>query len=208
MQNPSSILADRLAKRFRKLESSRKKIELLAGNGYLSNTATSHVYDGLFLNAHVAFEGYLEDLFIGLLVDGKGLQSSRSDIVPRLVVRSFSVAREILIGPGRRYIDWLPYDQTIKRAKLHFRGGRPFADLGTDDVDHLLRCNTIRNAIAHRSRFSLNKFEKIVIAGLPLPSHERSPSGYLRGLFRISPAQTRYEIYIARLLNIAQKLSK
>lgn len=167
------------------------------------------MYEGLFLNAYAAFEGFLEDLFIGLLIEGRGIQSSRSDIKPRISIRSHLVAREVLIGLGpRKYIDWLPIERTLDMAKIYFRGGRPFSDLSIIPKSNLLKCAVIRNAIAHKSQYSMNRFEEIVIGNNPVLPQEKKPAGYLQSLFRTSPPQTRYEDLVANLLIIARTLAQ
>jgi hypothetical protein len=52
----------------------------LVASKHLNQKVAEHMYEGLFLNGHAAFEGFLEELFIGLLVDGQGVSSGRSDI--------------------------------------------------------------------------------------------------------------------------------
>jgi hypothetical protein len=201
---PSSTLADKLARRFQTLEQTRSRIESLVRRGLFSRQAEARMYEALFLSGNVALEGFLEDLFLGLLVSRHGLESGRTDIFPRVEIRSYGIARELIIGPGRRYIDWLPYDRTVALAKLFFRGARPFDDLTDGQRRVLSRCHTIRNVIAHRSRYSLDQFERYVIGSTPLPTSERSPAGYLRGFFRTSPAQTRFSNLLAEALLIAE----
>jgi hypothetical protein len=205
---PSSTLSDKLARRLRAIESSRNKLEALTARALLSERATLHMYEGLFLSSHVAFEGFLEELFIGLLVDGQGVESSRSDVGPRITVRSFNIARELIYSPRRPYVDWLPYDRTLELALRFFKGGRPFSDLNVSQKEHLLKCHTIRNVVAHESRDSKAKFERRVIGTTPLPPHERTPAGYLRGLYSFSPLQTRYESFMGQTLLIARNLAK
>jgi hypothetical protein len=176
--------------------------------GSLSREAVARMYEALFLSAHVSAEGFLEELFLGLLVSGHGIKSGRTDIVPRVEIRSYSIARELITGAGRRYVDWLPYDRTVDLAKLFFRGARPFNDLSETQRMVLFRCHTIRIAIAHRSRYSLSQFERHVIGSTPLPPSERDPAGYLRGFFRISPTQTRFSNLLAQLLLIARDLAR
>lgn len=208
MPKPSSKLADILIRRYRSLESSRLEVEKLLAKGHITRRAVTHSYEGLFLSAHVAFESFLEDLFVGLLVHNRGLESSRHDVVPRVVVKSHKVARELITRPGRPYVDWLPYDHTLRLAEKYFRGARPFSGLTEAQLQHLRRCNTIRNVIAHKSRHSLEKFQKQVVQSTPLPPHERVAVGYLRGLFRTSPSQSRFENYLAQLLLIARALAQ
>jgi hypothetical protein len=199
---PSSFLADKLARQFRLLEPTRASIDTLVAGGLLSNDAADRMYEALFLSAHVAIEGFIEELFLGLLVRNRGVRSSRGDIKPRIEVWSHRIARD------RKYVDWLPYDRTIGLARLFFRGGRPFDDLTQTQKQLLSRGHIIRNAIAHRSRYSLGQFERHVIFSTPLPPGERQPAGYLRGLFRVSPAQTRFSNLLAQLLLVARDLAR
>jgi hypothetical protein len=209
VRKPSSTLADILWKRFKALEITRKRVELLCKQNRLNLRDAERMYEGLFLSAHVAFEGFLEDLFIGLLIDGDGYKSSRSDVGPRVIVKSFRVARDLLQGrSGKGYIDWFPYKRTIELAEIYFRGGRPFSDLDDAQKEILSKCHIIRNVIAHKSRYSLDKFNVTVLASTPLPPLERSPAGYLRGIFRVWPIQTRYENLIAQLLIMSRHLAR
>ena len=174
----------------------------------MSRRDAEQVYDALFINTMTAFETFLEDLFLGLLVDGQGLSSEKSTFSRRVTIRSHKVAREIVIGPNRKYVDWLPYDQTEGRAKLFFRGGRPFTVVSTTERNLLKRCSAIRNRIAHNSRHSNETFQKVVIGNLSILPRDRTPSRYLRSLFRLNPAQTRYENLAAEILRLARRLAK
>ena len=208
MSKPSSALAENLAKKFRAIENTRSRLETLTAQGLLPHRTATQMYEGMFLSAHVAFEGFLEELFVGLLLESLGVKSSRLDVVLRIVVRSYTIARDLLFTRQKQYIDWLPYDRTLELAEKYFRGGRPFSDLSDPERQHLLKCHTIRNVVAHNSRGSSSKFEKRVLGNTPLPAHERTPAGYLRGLYRVAPAQTRYENFVAQLLLIARKLAR
>lgn len=207
MSRQSFSLAQRLARRFLALDATRQRVEALVAGNMLTRRAAEQMYEGLFLSAYTAFEGFLEELFTGLLLSSDGLASSRRDVVPRIAVRSHRVAREVLHVPDRKYIDWLPYKYTLALAQRFLRGGRPFTNLSNTQKEHLTKCVTVRNVIAHKSRHSFKKFDQQVIAGAPIPPIEKSPAGFLRGLFRISPAQTRYENFVSRLLEIAQFLA-
>ncbi len=204
----SSELANRLGRQFRTLEATQKRIEHLYQRDLLSKQAILRMYEGMFLTAHISIEAFLEDLFFGLLVSGKGLESSRPDVLARVEIKSHRMARNLAHGTGKPYIDWLPFDQTLKLAKLFFQGGRPFTDLGNPHKDAISRSHYIRNAIAHKSRYSLYQFNRHVIQSVPLPPHERTPAGYLRGLFRAAPRQSRFSNLLARLLLCARELSK
>ena len=172
----------------------------------ISRTDVSSIYEGLFLSATASFEAFLEDLFVGLLVN-RGLVSARANIHPRVIVKSHYVARDLITG-DRKFVDWLPYDLTRKRADAFFTGGRPFSLLPRDLEDDIEKCRRIRNAIAHQSRYAAGVFDRNVIGALPLPPRERVPAGYLRSLLTAAPQQRRYEYLVARLLGAARFLAK
>jgi hypothetical protein len=168
------------------------------------------MYESLFLSAHVAIEGFIEQLFLGHLIDkasAKCLVSDVYNIKPRVLIRSAQIAREMVTGAGKRYIDWIPYDKTIEIAKIYFRNGMPFDELTVIEKKHLEKCHIIRNAIAHKSRHSLKLFERKVLGDNRYPPRERTPSGYLSAIIRVTPTQTRFSVYLAQLAQIAHKLA-
>jgi hypothetical protein len=144
----------------------------------------------------------MEDLFVGLLT--RQIRPGRN-VHPRVSFQSHTVAREIMLG-GRPYVDWLPYHFTDKRADAFFRGGRPFSNLDKADKKSLERMLTIRHAVAHQSRAARKKFEEEVIATAPLLPGERTPAGFLRSVFRVTPPQTQYEDIAATCALLARKL--
>lgn len=172
----------------------------------MSHGAADRMYEALFLSAVTSFESFLEDLFLGLLVSGAGLQST--GVRPRMTIQSPVVAREVVIGPGRNYADWLPYDRTRERAEVFFRGGRPFTGLTNPHLQVLERTGAIRNAIAHKSQHSVEQFNRKVLANTPIPPRERSPAGFLRGLMVGTPPLTRFENYMADLTTAARVVAK
>ncbi len=137
------------------------------------------------------------------------LKHCSSSVVPRVFFKSDQVAREVIFS-DRNYVDWLPYRLTQKRANAFFRNGMPFTCLNKPenkpDLKKLEKLLYIRNIIAHKSSYSRKKFEDKVIGSSPVPLLERTPAGYLRGIFRITPSQTRYENLINEMASIAKKL--
>jgi hypothetical protein len=207
MPRTSRTLAEDFTRRLRRMEATRCSIEALANGEKLSGQAARQMYESLFVSACTGFEVFLEDLFIGLLVRPGGLRAPRVHACPRTPIRSYRVARDLVTGAGKDYIDWLPITKTIKRAALFFRGGRPFSSLTDADRSQLQTCIFVRHAIAHRSRFALAQFERRVISTASLPPRERSPAGYLRGLATSSPARTRYEALVGTMARCARKLA-
>lgn len=136
-----------------------------------------------------SFEGLLEELFVGLL---SGSITPTRSTRPRVTFRSPAVARDVMLG-GKPYVDWLPYHYTEKRAEAFFRAGEPFSKLTKPEKNSLERMLTIRHAVAHQSRSARKKFENEVIAASPLLPSERTPAGFLRSVFTVTPPQTQYE---------------
>ncbi len=190
------------------LDKTRKKMELLLTKGIIVRRDIEQVYEGLYMSSITTFENWIEKLFIGLLVGS--FKHCSSSVVPRVVFKSARIAREVIFS-GQNYVDWLPYGKhTEKRATAFFRNGLPFTCLSKPenkpDLKKLEILLYIRNAVAHKSVYSKKKFEDKVIGSLSVTQQERTPAGYLRGIFRITPSQTRYENLINEMASIAKKL--
>jgi hypothetical protein len=159
------------------------------------------VYGAIFLNAVASFEGFLEELFISLLV-GK-IRKSHCNV--RIKVQSDLVAREVIFR-DKRYFSWLPYKNTKETAEIFFTGGRPFTLLTQDEEEHLNKCSCIRNAIAHQSLHSIDQFKSEILRGLILGPRDRKPKSLLRCQFSMTPPSNYYQQYVSKILTIVNKL--
>lgn len=185
-----------------------KTEELLAG-GKIALDDIEQVYNGIYISLLTAFEKFLEDLFLGLL-SGDIVHNSPS-VIPIFPRSHGQMARDILLirnSHSRDYLDWLPYDRTVARAKAFFKKGEPFTLLSEEYKDDLTRYWCIRNAIVHKSQYSQRMFEENAISDSPLRPEERTPVGYLRSVFRTGPTQTQYELVIQKLKLIARTLCR
>ena len=81
------------------------------------------------------------------------------------------------------YIDWFPYDVTIKRAKIYFKSGKPFTNFSKVEKKYLEEILYIRNALTHRSNYSIIQLNRNVIKDLPLTSKEKTVTGFLRSFY-------------------------
>ncbi|MBL7071523.1 MAG: hypothetical protein ISS26_05085 [Candidatus Omnitrophica bacterium] len=186
------------------LEKTRKRVEFLFSNGDLTRKEIEQIYGTLFLNAFIIFEDFLEETFFSL-VTGK-IDSPK--VKPKIIIKNRKIAREIVFS-GRGYVDWFPYEErTLKLANVFFKKGLPFTILDSKDSPVLKRLCYIRNALAHKSTYSLGLFHEKVLSSVPLTQREKYPTSFLRSYFRLSPAQTRYELYILEMMNVAIKLCK
>lgn len=209
MERPSLELAHEIEKKYLSIDKIRVKTENLFKQGRISLRDIHILYEALFLKTQVEFENFIEGLFIGLLINGKGYKSSRKSISPRIQVNSHKVAREVIYGVRKKYIDWLPYDRTLGLSELFFKNGKPFNELDRSDLDFINKSHIIRNVVAHQSKSSMERFMKEVIGTTPIPQDEKQPATYLRGVFRTTPTpQTRFELHIASLKRISFKLAK
>ena len=179
----------------------RRKNEKLLTNGLVVKRDVALVYGTIFLSSFVAFENYLEEQFIHLLLRKR---LSNNKLAPaRINFRSRRLAREIILG-GNSYLDWLPYDRTTKIAKAFFREGRPFTNLDKSEKKLLNRLHAIRNAIAHQSEYAQRRLEAEINFPATLLPSQRKPAGYLRSSFSVGVTQ--YENEMGNLIRIAAKL--
>jgi len=185
----------------RTLEMTRKKIERLYSQQLLVRRDVERVYEGLYLDAITSLEATIEDLFIRIVTG----RSSPAGVVVRVSFNSSQVARDVMLGGERKYLDWLPYSRTEKRAKAFLRGGRPFTRLSSGDKRVLEEMLIIRNAIAHKSPHARKRFQEFA-SNFPLISRERTPAGFLRS--KIDPTTTRYQFYVSEMVRIIQLLSQ
>ena len=185
------------------LEKTRKRMKNLYRSNKIINRDADSIYEALFLRAVTSFEGFLEELFFGILRDRSSYR--RRGISLRMKVTSAAALQEILLQ-GNRYLNWLPFDQTERRAKLHLKAGKPFSQLPDHDKSMITKITTIRNAIAHKSKHALSEFERKVIASRNLLPRERVPGGYLRSSVTISPPVDQFEGYILELARISTSL--
>lgn len=149
------------------------------------------IIEGLFLKVITCFEASIENLFLGLL--NGALSSSQIGVCSNFKIRPISFTQKVLLL-DREYLDWLPIEKTIKKAELAFVDGNPFSKIDDSKKGALSEIYKIRNAIAHESEHSKNKFLKITNGASLLPE-ERTPGGYLIS----KPSQnreSRFDIYI------------
>jgi hypothetical protein len=194
--------ADEIAKVFARkvasLDLTRSRIETAYSKRVLRLKDVESSYNGLFLQAVLAYESAMEDLVLGLIVKPDGVRSLHANVRPRIEVRSYAHALELASGAGRAYADWIGKDQLIAKANMFLRGGEPFSSLLSIDWNYVNRARYMRNAIAHPSQAALDAFRGKVIGSTPLPARERTVQGYLRGFSGVT-GQTRWELHVAGL---------
>jgi hypothetical protein len=112
-----------------------------------------------FFKIHLAWEEFLEEAFITLLVGAKkGTRGARS----LLDVRTRKQAYEILKGERAPFVEWSVADTIKTRATRFFRDGKPFESSLSAGVVYLEQMRKIRNRIAHRSMHAEVQFKKLL----------------------------------------------
>lgn len=197
MSRPLDVLQNEI----RKSEGFRLTSESLLKRSLIKKGEIDYIYEMIFLSLLVELENYIEDIIIEMMC-GSHVPVA-CNFHRRIVFRSSIVAREALYG-GLGYTNLLPIDRAIVKAKIFFRGGRPFSLIGDDEKKILSFLHAIRNCIAHKSRSSIISFERELSKRHTLPPSQRTPARYLRSGF--SARRTRYEVEIGNLLGIVRKL--
>ncbi|MEA5532896.1 hypothetical protein [Crocosphaera sp. XPORK-15E] len=204
MPKKADSLFENFKEGVKKREMTRAKIEDLLANRILEERDILTVYDGLFLGLFTDFEEFIEKLFYGLLEGKIVIDGRKINQIRKVKISPQSEINSVILG-GKQYIDWLPYDRTIERAKIFFHDGKPFTNLNHDQKSNLGYYHKIRNAIAHKSPKAQAEFDKIIQNSRLLPS-QKTPAGYLRSKPR--GQETQYEIAAAELIQIASILSR
>jgi hypothetical protein len=205
MPTPASHFFDALQRRFIRLEQTSTRIGKLHSEGKISAFDVEQIYAGLFLDAFVSLERFIEDLFLGYVSGLITCPSTSSH--PLFQIKPSAKAKEVMLA-GKNYIDWLPYESnTKKRAEVFFNKHSPFVTLTKPEEQLLIQLHQIRNALAHRSAHSLDVFKRLVIGNLPISPRDKKPSRFLLTIFRSNPSQTRLQNYLFEMLTIAKHLS-
>lgn len=200
----TSILLSKVQKDFKSIEVTRKRMDKLYSEGKIYKKDINHVYGAMFIKVLTTFEGFLEELFIGLLCERYKLPTRKK--CQKVIFKDKKITYSIILS-GNSYADWLPYDKLMKKAKIYYHDGKPFSILTAREKGILKKMMAIRNAIAHNSPYSNEKFQKIVLSSITsLPSEYQKPAGFLRYIIRSSPSQSNFEVYLLETIAIVNRL--
>ena len=152
-----------------------------------------------FLSAFQAWEEFLEETFTLYLLGKKPPKGKR--LYSKVPVRTRDIAKHSLLS-GKPYLDWSPYYQIKKHNKNMFKDHKNTCFYSLNTIESQLdEISDVRNAIAHRSESSSDKFKKVVrdkLAGSYPPN--LSVGGFLiTTVPRSSPPETFLDVYLERL---------
>lgn len=158
-----------------------------------------------FLRAFLAWESFLEQSFMLYILGRKspGAAPPRRYAFPP----SLAHANQWVIPEGRSYATWTNAAHVSARAERFFQGGRPFTTTLRANRNTLEEARTLRNAIAHASSSTQQKFENLVRQKLrTLPPNCTAGSFLVTTVPRSLPPWSFFEFYTDRLTNYATLL--
>lgn len=123
----------------------------------LSATEVEHITELAFLKIFVAYEHFIETVFLKYMVGGE----SRTGYKPRRYVfpKDEKHAKTMILQDYSAFADWSTPSKVKIRANYCFRNGEPFSQNISAIEQKLGDMKTIRNAITHSSQEAKEKFE-------------------------------------------------
>lgn len=124
----------------------------------LSSLEVELIAEFSFLNIFVAYEVFLERLFIRYMMGGEG---SRGYKPKRYVFpKDEDHAKNMTLQDYVSYTDWTTPDKVKRRAEYCFKNGEPFKSNIDAFIQVLQDIKTVRNHITHSSVDAQDKFEE------------------------------------------------
>ena len=112
-----------------------------------------------------------------------------------------------LIPEGRRYANWSNPSSVIQRSERFFREGRPYSPVLKGNVNFLNEIITIRNAIAHKTSSTREKFVTVVRHKLMTYPAKLTVGGFLAMTIpRSSPPGSFLEHYLAKIEFLGRRI--
>jgi len=173
------------------------------GKLYISKLHYEMIIELAFLRGFLAWETFLEESFILYLMGKK----SPSGYVPkRFVIPKNRKHAEEFTSAEARYADWTAIDVVIKRADRYFTSGEPYASALKNRTSRFNDIKTLRNAIAHSSKYTREKFKVLVRRQLTYYPAGLTPGGFLvKGLLTVT-TRTFLEDYLDTILQAAKEV--
>jgi|SRR5882724_3782498 len=158
-----------------------------------------------FLQAFISWEKFLDESFTLYLL---GMRPPRGRAPGRLHKPARRKDAERLITGANDYADWAKIALIRARAKKYFRNGRPFDRALSGSQNLFDDINTIRNAIAHSSRHSQEKFKALARRNLSGTYPPRLSIGAFLVLDnpRSQQTETFLHYYLTRVMLVAGEI--
>jgi hypothetical protein len=160
-----------------------------------------------FLRCFLAWERFLEESFILYLLGKKPLRR-RHPPRCRVSPSSWSNAFQMMLPEvGPQFVDWVNLQRVRARASRFFVNGEPFETALTARYYLFGEMQILRNAIAHRSQSSQNRFHSLVQSKLSSVPPNITAGTFLETAIAGShPPQTYLDQYLDGLLASAMTI--
>jgi hypothetical protein len=157
-----------------------------------------------FFKGFLAWEKFLEESFIHYLL---GETAPNSTPLLRYAIPLDRTHAEKFASEGKKYPDWTDIVKIINRATLFFKLGGPYPTALQSQQAKLQDIKTIRNAIAHSSTYSKQKFQSLVRRELGNCPHDLTIGGFLTMTKpNTSPPESFFESYVNILRFLANEI--
>ncbi|MCI0618116.1 hypothetical protein L0244_34505 [bacterium] len=158
----------------------------------------------VFLRAFLAWEAFLEESFILYLL---GKKSPKGKSPSRLYTPSARKDAIRLIFGDQDYTDWTTISKLTKRADRYFQNGEPYSRVLKSQQNFFDQMKIIRNAVAHTSGVSKEKFKNFIRQKLTFYPSKLTVGGFLAMTIPgSSPPESFLESYLTKILFAAQRI--
>lgn len=170
---------------------------------YISKLHHEMIIELAFLRSFLAWERFLEESFILYLLGKK----SPTGFKPKRYVlpKNYKHALEISSADAS-YADWTSTEIVIKRAERFFNRGDPYASSLKIRTAKFNDVRTLRNAIAHSSIYSRDRFRKLVRRELTYYPAGLTPGGFLNTGLPALKSRSFLEDYLDIILESAKDI--
>jgi len=178
----------------------------VAGTGVTITVARKNLLtEQAFLRSFLAWETFLEEAFLLYLMGQRpprGRAPFRFTFPP-----SHKMAMEWVVPEGRDYARWTNAQEVSARAARFFREGKPFSPALNGNQNVLWEMRTLRNAVAHSSISTQEKFEKVVRDKIGTYPANLTVGGFLSATVPHSAPPVSYlDSYLDKLENAARQI--
>jgi len=160
----------------------------------------------IFLRIYIAWEYFLENSFIIYMLGGKS--ATNRQLKKYVNPPNWEKAFDMVIGTHGQPPRW-GADFVVQKSRLFFEENNPFVQAIPLYKRYLDEMNTIRNAIAHKSRFSQEKFKNLMKLKLPqIYTKIKNPGQFLlMNVPSIQPLQSYLEFYAEIIKDVAKQIA-
>ena len=175
------------------------------GRPLISQKRRDQLAEMAFLRAFMAWECFVEESFILYLIGQlppRGRPPKRYAFPP-----NHRTAMDWVVPESRPYARWTNAAEVSGRAERFFEAGRPFSPVLRRNLNTLEEVRIIRNAVAHSSLTTREKFERLVRTKLGTLPPRLNVGGFLGTTAPGSVPPTSFlEQYLAKIDLAAQQI--